>query len=507
MRRSQANAFTSPVLVGAVTVLIIMVAVFLAYNANQGLPFVPTRELKVDVSDASNLVIGNDVREGGFRIGLVSDMKPTELPNGQVGAVLTLRLDKSNGSIPVDSKVSVVPRSLLGLKYVDIEKGTSKKILADGGTLPLSRTTIPVQLDDVFNTFDVKTRQGIENDLRVSGNILTGRGSQLNDTIASLPKLLAHLQPVTAYLAAPSTELTRFIDTLNSLMGAISPVAQTNVQLLGHSATTFSAITRDPNAYEQTIARAPSTLSVSTNSLRTQQPFLVDLETLGHNLVSPTAELGAALPDINPAIEGGTRTLKRTPSLNHKLQQVMDALKDLARNPGTNIALNALVDTTGTLNPMLRYLGPYVTVCNSWNYWWTFLSDHISEETTFGFAQRALFNQPNPLQTNNVGSAGAYAPVNGGILDSPVGGNAFLHGPAYGAAVDNQGNADCEIGQRGYPKKLNYYDPQGRTLQSDPHTPGDQGPTFKGRARVPAGETFSRNPQFGPQLAPVPGNN
>ena len=85
MRRSQANAFTSPVLVGAVTVLIIMVAVFLAYNANQGLPFVPTRELKVDVSDASNLVIGNDVREGGFRIGLVSDMKPTELPNGQVG--------------------------------------------------------------------------------------------------------------------------------------------------------------------------------------------------------------------------------------------------------------------------------------------------------------------------------------------------------------------------------------------------------------------------------------
>jgi hypothetical protein len=156
---------------------------------------------------------------------------------------------------------------------------------------------------------------------------------------------------------------------------------------------------------------------------------------------------------------------------------------------------------------MLRYLGPYVTVCNSWNYWWTFLSDHISEETSFGFAQRALFNQPNPTQLNNVGSAGAYAPVNGGVADSPLGGNAFLHGPAYGAAVDNQGNADCEIGQRGYPKKLNYYDPQQRNLESDPHTPGDQGPTFKGRAHVPAGETFSRNPQFGPQLPKVPGNN
>jgi hypothetical protein len=76
----------------------------------------------------------------------------------------------------------------------------------------------------------------------------------------------------------------------------------------------------------------------------------------------------------------------------------------------------------------------------------------------------------------------------------------------YGAAIDNKGNADCETGQRGYPKKLNYFDPQGRNLDTDQHTPGDQGPTFTGRARVPAGETFSRNPQTGPQTAPNPSN-
>jgi len=183
-------------------------------------------------------------------------MKPTELPNGQVGAVLTLKLDKANGNVPVDSRASVVPRSLLGLKYVNIEKGTSKKIIADGGTLPLSRTSIPVQLDDVFNTFDAKTRQGIEGDLRVSGNLLTGRGSDLNDTISSLPALFSHLQPVAAYLAAPSTELTRFIDTLNSLMGAIAPVAQTNIQLLGNSATTFSAAR--PSRVSSSSSRLPS---------------------------------------------------------------------------------------------------------------------------------------------------------------------------------------------------------------------------------------------------------
>ncbi len=102
---------------------------------------------------------------------------------------------------------------------------------------------------------------------------------------------------------------------------------------------------------------------------------------------------------------------------------------------------------------MIRYLGPYQTVCDDWNYFWTYLSDHVSEQTSFGTAQRALLNLAQPTQTNNVGQQGATAPANGGGSDSLLsGGNEYLHGQAYGAAIDNQGNADCETGQRGYPR-------------------------------------------------------
>jgi hypothetical protein len=146
-------------------------------------------------------------------------------------------------------------------------------------------------------------------------------------------------------------------------------------------------------------------------------------------------------------------------------------------------------------------------VCNDWNYMWTFLAEHISEATSFGFAQRVLLNQANSLQPDNLGSQGAVAPVNGGGSTSTIsGGNAYLHSQNYGAAVGNSGAADCETGQRGYPLKLNHHDPQGRDLGLDPHTPGSQGSTYSGRARVPAGETFSRNPTTGPQLASTPGN-
>ena len=186
MRRAQQSAFANPVLIGAVTVLIVLVAVFLAYNANQGLPFVPTRELRVDVPDGANLVVGNDVREGGFRIGLVSDMRPVRLPSGNVGAQLTLQLSKKYGAIPADSTVSIQPLSVLGQKYVAITRGTSKRVVADGGTLPVSQANVPVQFDDVLKTFDAPTRNAIQQNLQGFGDALAGRGSDLNDTFATL---------------------------------------------------------------------------------------------------------------------------------------------------------------------------------------------------------------------------------------------------------------------------------------------------------------------------------
>jgi hypothetical protein len=271
-------------------------------------------------------------------------------------------------------------------------------------------------------------------------------------------------------------------------------------------ATTFAAFNREPQNLQATIAKSPSTEAVSTESLKVQQPFLVDLTTFGRAMTPATASLNSALPALVPAVEAGTKTLARTPSLNAKLQQTMGALKDLAQAPGTNVALNGLVDTVQTLNPMVRYLGPFQTVCDDWNYWWTYLAEHISEQTAFGFSQRVLLNSANAAQPNNVTQQGATQPVNGGGTDSPLGGNEFLHAQPYGAAIDNQGNADCETGQRGYPKKLNNFDPQHRNLAMDPHTPGNQGPTFNGRTHVPAGETFTREPVTGPQLPANPSN-
>src|SRR5919197_5866284 len=100
MRRGRAAAAisASPVLVGAITVLIAIIAVFIAYTANLGLPFVPTYDLKAELPSGNKLVIGNEVRLGGFRIGVVDDMKPrTLMVHGRPRAIalVSMKIDKT----------------------------------------------------------------------------------------------------------------------------------------------------------------------------------------------------------------------------------------------------------------------------------------------------------------------------------------------------------------------------------------------------------------------------
>src|SRR4051794_31165121 len=75
-RRSSVSLVASPVLLGGVTTLILIVAVFLAYNANTGLPFVPTYDVWAQLPNGANLVEGNEVRLGGFRVGVVDKLVP-----------------------------------------------------------------------------------------------------------------------------------------------------------------------------------------------------------------------------------------------------------------------------------------------------------------------------------------------------------------------------------------------------------------------------------------------
>jgi virulence factor Mce-like protein len=517
-RKPASSLVANPVLVGAVTTLVVVVAVFLAYNANNGLPFVPTKQLNVLISNGANLVPGNEVRSGGFRIGVVEDMKPRMLPSGRVGAELQLKLDKKIGAVPEDTTITIRPRSALGLKYVEYTKGRSARTLPDGATLSERQASVPVDLDEFFNIFDEDTRRNSQINLQGFGDAFAGRGADLSRFVSAAPRLFGSLTRVARNLNDPRTRLENFFKELGDAARIVAPVSATQARLFTTMADTFEAIGRDPQALKDTISKSPPTLEVGTRSLRVQRPFLTDFAALSADLNGATRELRGALPTLNRALKVGTPVQRRSVELNEELQGAMRALKALADAPTTNGALRGLTATVTTLQPQLRYLGPYVTNCNGWTAFWTVTAEHFTAPDSTGGSERALLNT-GARQDDSITSAGANEFVHGKNVVPVVGGGRpqHLHKNVFGnRAIRPNGAVDCQE-QGSYIWSGNRFrtpgiknDPYGRaavdtpTLEEYPNAP-IKGPTFqlfnkqgKGVNRTPAqlppGLTFTSEP-------------
>ena len=212
-RRGTASIGASPVLIGAATVLVALVAVFIAYNANAGLPFVPTYDLNAELPSGGKLVKGNEVRVGGFRVGVVKDVRPkvTEV-NGERRsvAVAELNLDKKIEPLAKDTQFRVRPRSALGLKYIELQPGTSKSTWQSGDTVPVEQSSEPLEFEDLFSTFDRDTRPNIQRATDGFGNAFAGRGQAINRSIEALNPFFKALTPVMRNLSDPRTELDQF---------------------------------------------------------------------------------------------------------------------------------------------------------------------------------------------------------------------------------------------------------------------------------------------------------
>ena len=430
----------SPTMVGAVTTLIVIVAVFLAYNANNGLPFVPTYRVSVVVPNASRLTKNNEVRIGGSRVGVVESVDITQVDPGEVddsatqagtpggtatkaknpsnqtccvAAELNLKLDKSASPIPKDSVFRIRYRSSFGLKYLEINRGTAKAApegyvfdgLDDSGDCRLPTdpsefaSSIPAssrngcfqkqtEFDAINNTFDTKTRTNVRKNLVGYGGALAGRGASLNEAISKLRPLFVNLKPVSEVLASPDTQLRRFIEALGRTAEIVAPVAAQQAEFFGNASVAFAAISSDPQALQAAISEGAPLVTQGPDLLRRERPFLTEFAELSRRLNPGVRQLRVAIPTLNDAITIGTPVLNRTPPVNHKLGGVMVSLKRLVQQPATKTSLQRLQETFDTATPLAKWVAPAQTVCNYWNYWFTMLPEHLTERDQIGFQQR-----------------------------------------------------------------------------------------------------------------------
>jgi ABC-type transporter Mla subunit MlaD len=486
----------SPTMVGAVTTLIVIVAVFLAYNANNGLPFVPVYRVSVEIPNAARLTNNNEVRIGGHRVGVVESIDAIQAPEGTqtaqasgdnagasetggVVAKLNLKLDKSVEPIPKDSVFRVRYRSSFGLKYLEIVRGTGDPAPEgftfdgiDDSSVPGKTTCLlpdnpnfakeasaqngcfepQTEFDQIADTFDTKTREAARTNLTDFGQAFAGRGTSLNDAINSLEPLFEGLRPVTRVLIQRDTQLRRFFPELADAARIIAPVAAQQADLFTKGAIAFAAISADPQALQDTISESVLTLETGISVLPRQTPFLRDLATLGRVLRPGVTDLRATLPVLNRAIDVGTPTLAKLAPTNKRLERVLREVNQLVSQPTTRTALQRLGETFDSAKPLVKWVVPAQTVCNLFDYWTTFLPNGLSDRDQVGYTFRQSLTAFPPgvdapedglsaVQSNGLtaeSSGGVFEPFSVPILN------------AHPYAPTGQKNADCQWGQSGY---------------------------------------------------------
>jgi virulence factor Mce-like protein len=444
MRGRGSGIAGNPVLIGAATVLVIIVAVFLAYNANSGLPFVPTYSVNAQVPNAAQLVVGNDVRIGGTRVGAVADITPKKLGDGTVIAVLGLKLDKAVDPLPKDSTVLVRSRSALGLKYVELTRGRQSGGYQDGDTIPLrAATPAPVEFDEFLNMFDDKTRKAAQENTIGFGDAFAGRGESINTAIGAFRPLLRDIIPVARNLASPQTNIKRFISELSDAAAIVAPAAETQAQLFININTTFAALRKVARPYIQdSISEGPATLDTAIAQLPRQRPFLLNTQHLFAELRPGVRALRGAAPDLSAALTVGTPTLRRSVALNRRLKPLLRELQVFSEDPMVPRGLQALTGTLKSLRPTLAYLTPAQTRCNYVALWFRNIGSLLSEGDKNGTWQRFII-VPAPNGPNSEGTPSAK-PADGPNTDNHLHSNPYPNTQAPGQPKE------CEAANEDY---------------------------------------------------------
>lgn len=441
-RRRRSRISASPVLVGAITIVIAVVAVFFSYNANKGLPFVPTYQINADLPSAASLVAGNEVRIAGVRVGIVDSVTAKQLPDGRSIAVASMKLDKSVQPVPEDSTVLVRQRSAMGLKYLLLTPGKSDQGLKPGGTIPESQAEETVDMDQWFNMFQAPVRKAIQKNLAEYGGAFAARGADINEIIGDLPPLFKVAEPVTRNLSSKETDLRGFVRGLAQAAAEVAPVADTQADMFVQLDTTFQALAEVARPYIQDSITegVPTELSVIRNGPRIR-PFLYTSAKFMKALRPGAKALGESAPIVARSFDIGIPVLRSSPQLYDQLAPTARSLRRFGESTTNNEGIDTLIQTQEILTPFLRHVTPAQNVCNYLALLLRNVADATSPHNSEGNWVRAISVLPPVGPNSEAGPAASPANGSGGLFDVN-----FLHSNPYPNTASPGQTRECEPG-------------------------------------------------------------
>ena len=286
--------------------------------------------------NASQLVKGNLVQVAGVSVGKIENIDLT--PDGQADVRMKIT-DAGYRPLRRGTKAIIREASLSGVanRYVDLQlpPADHQQTIPPGGVIDQTDTTTAVDLDQLFNTFDPKTRKALSGVIRGFGTSYAGKGEEANAAWAYLNPSLAASSRLFKALDADTPTLKRFVSASSQLVGDLAARRSDLAGLVDHLATTTGAIGGQKQALSTAIGDLPDFMRRADTTFVNLRATLDDLEPLVDESKPVAKKLRPFLAELRPLARDARPTLRD--------------LSRLLRSPGDG---NDLIELTKSSVPL-----------------------------------------------------------------------------------------------------------------------------------------------------------
>lgn len=378
-------------------------------------------EVKAVFSEAVSLYSGLDVRVDGLDAGKV---KAVENVDGQ--AIVTLGIDDDD-IWPLRRGATATLRFGTtignGTRIIDLENGPEgAPELPDGGIIPNKDTIEATEFDQVFDTFDKKTRASLQGMLKGTGDTFGPRPEEIGEAVTETGPGLEAIGGFADDLSKDGPALRAFVANTNRVTRTLATRREDLSGLVNVAAATFNEFASNTAGIQGSLDNFPQAMRETRSTLTRLDGTVGRLDNLMRDLKPGARELGGLARDLRPALASLRETVPLAVSTFRTARKASPAITQFLRTaqPFSKDAAPALAE----LGPMFGCIRPYAPEIVGLMSVWSSMSSNFD-----GLSHYARI-QPNTSAT----ASSSTPPVDSGPFTALTGqGYALVRPPGYQA--------------------------------------------------------------------------
>ena len=289
--------------------------------------------IKVPVDEATQLAVESDVRISNVSVGKVKSIDLANSGPNRDRGVATIEIDTSYAPIPTNTRAMLRQKTLLGETYVELTQGNRDgPKLPEDGTLPAAQVEPSVQLDEIFRTFDPRTRAAFQTWLQQLAIASAGRGGDLSAAIANLEPFAESANRLLRVLDTQQGAVQQLVRNTGEVFGALSERRGQLQGLIRNSGTVFRTTAVRNRDLEAAFRALPTFLDESRLTLtrlesfsRNADPLITQLHPSARLLSGNLKQIAKVAPSFRDFFIGFRKLAKRSETGLPALRTLLDA--------------------------------------------------------------------------------------------------------------------------------------------------------------------------------------